>query len=198
MEGDNDSTPSLLSIYFAGTVAGVLQSVAVCPTELVKCRLQVQDGHATTQYKGPIDCVRQVYRLNGLRGLFLGWWPTVWREAPSFGIYFAVYEAMKQKLSCNSTDASASVMLLAGGVAGTVSWASAYPIDVVKSSIQTLPHDARPQERRMVYQAKKIYQRHGHQAFFRGLGTTMFRAFPVNAVTLSMYDWLTTLVNEKI
>lgn len=82
-------------------------------------------------------------------------------------------------------------MLIAGGLAGTVSWAISYPIDVVKSSIQTLPEASTVVERSIVYQTRTIYKRHGFKAFFNGLGTTLVRAFPVNAVTLCMYDWMT-------
>lgn len=117
------ATP-LTSIFTAGTIAGLLQSVAVCPTELIKCRLQIQNGHlelaatttttTTTTYRGPMDCVRHLYRHNGVRGLFLGWWPTVWREAPSFGVYFVVYEAVKRQccLLDHLNNPSMSIMLL--------------------------------------------------------------------------------------
>ena len=117
LEDSNDvATPRLSSVFMAGSIAGFFQSVAVCPTELIKCRLQVQDGHgATTAYKGPMDCVRHLYRHNGMRGLFLGWWPTVWRESPSFGVYFLVYEWSKRQMCSDPLDPSMSAMLMAGG-----------------------------------------------------------------------------------
>lgn len=76
-----------------------------------------------------------------LVGFYQGGWITVIRDAPSYGIYFWVYEGMKRILeldqSQNSSDSSnAWKLLVAGGMAGAVSWSSIYPIDVIKSRLQ--------------------------------------------------------------
>jgi len=46
----------------AGSWAGLLQCVVVAPTELVKCKLQVQGALPREQqiYSGPIDCFKKV------------------------------------------------------------------------------------------------------------------------------------------
>ena len=102
------------AICVAGAWAGLLQCVVVTPTELVKCKLQVQGatGGAQRMYQGPLDCFRKVclvgYGTRGrcawvlqgvtlcmrvraqmvktrgvLRGLYTGWWTTIWRDVPS-------------------------------------------------------------------------------------------------------------------
>lgn len=77
---------------------------------------------------------------------------------------------------------------LAGGIAGTASWASIYPIDVVKSRLQT--QDLRhPQYRGMVHCAREIVRHEGARVLVRGLSATLLRAFPLNAVTISVYEW---------
>lgn len=50
------------AICVAGAWAGLLQCVVVTPTELVKCKLQVQGATSgpTRQYSGPLDCFRKV------------------------------------------------------------------------------------------------------------------------------------------
>lgn len=59
---------------------------------------------------------------------------------------------------------------------------------VVKSSIQVVSDDAKAIERTMAFQTRKLYQLGGWRVFVNGLGTTLVRAFPVNAVTFYMYE----------
>ncbi|KAF0732380.1 hypothetical protein Ae201684P_014688 [Aphanomyces euteiches] len=177
--------PALSSIFYAGSFAGFLQSFVVCPTDLVKCQLQVQDGFTQKQYTGPLDCLRKITAVHGPRGLLQGLWPTLMRDSYSFGVYFFVYDAIQRWLESESTP----TLLFAGGSAGVVSWTIIYPMDVIKSVIQTLPPKAPAHERRISYQAKRLLHQHGWRIFTAGLGTTVLRAFPVNAVTFYFYDW---------
>jgi solute carrier family 25 carnitine/acylcarnitine transporter 20/29 len=190
--------PLLSSVFVAGTIAGVFQTLVLCPTDLVKCQMQIQDGFSATSqqqrvFKGPMECARQIYARRGTRGLFLGFWPTLHRDSFSFGIYFFVYEALKRFLFVHAKDNvdEKMAMLAAGGTAGVLSWASVYPMDVVKSCIQTLPHDATAKERTMRYQMQRLYRQKnngGFRPFTNGLGTALCRAFPVNAVTFFFYE----------
>lgn len=70
--------------------------VAVCavrnPFEVVKQQLQ------TGYHKGTIAAVKNIVRIDGIRGLFAGYWSTVLREIPFDAIEFALYEFLKRKL----------------------------------------------------------------------------------------------------
>ncbi|RLN93951.1 hypothetical protein BBJ28_00023021 [Nothophytophthora sp. Chile5] len=187
-------TPTLQSVFYAGTIGGFCQTVALTPTELIKCRLQVQDGHESSRYRGPWDCVKHIYQRNGLRGLFLGYTCTLWREVPSFAFYFSMYEYTKRKMIAHGINPHTS-MLTAGGLAGLfVAWLFLSDATkccfetVLKSSIQTLPIDHRPGEHKMAYQARRLYRLGGLRTFVNGLETAVVRAFPVNAVTFYCYE----------
>ncbi|KAK3273285.1 hypothetical protein CYMTET_18466 [Cymbomonas tetramitiformis] len=155
-----DDQTSIFAAFIAGCTGGFLQCLTVTPVELVKCRLQVDRSSGRQLYQGPLDCAKKILQEHGVRGLFRGWWATVWRDTPSSGLYFVSYEIVKEQLSKFSGKCEALEMLTAGGfagiakfmanpsmahfylaapAAGTLSWATAYPIDVVKSRVQTLP-----------------------------------------------------------
>ncbi|XP_004349848.2 hypothetical protein CAOG_01328 [Capsaspora owczarzaki ATCC 30864] len=95
------------------------------------------------------------------------------------------------------TSPAAIDSLVGGGVAGTVAWVSIYPLDVIKSRLQA--QSARPQAQRQYAGiadcTSKILQHEGWRGFTRGLSATVFRAFPVNAVTFFVYE-LTKLATE--
>ena len=64
----------LLSLAMAGAGAGFVVPMVLTPFELVKCRLQVTQSIDPNfkPYKGPIDCVRQILKSEGIRGLYRG------------------------------------------------------------------------------------------------------------------------------
>lgn len=187
--------PPYFHLYTAGCWAGLAQCVVASPVELVKCKLQVQREAAVLgvapRYAGPWDCLKQLIRANGwLSGMYRGWWPTFWRDCPSYGVYFCTFEFMKHQLTPKTLDAtpSMSTLLVAGAVTGVMTWGSTYPFDVCKSIIQTLPEGTPKEQARMSYVFKTNYQRHGARFFLEGLGVTLVRAIPANAVTLMVYE----------
>jgi len=72
-------------------------------------------------------------KLLSYRGLFRGFWPTFWRDVPPLGIYFYTYEYLKSRLRGTEKTDKFSSRLLSGGVAGTVCWLVAFPMDVIKT-----------------------------------------------------------------
>lgn len=68
---------------------------------------------------------------------------------------------------------------LAGGLAGCSSWLFTYPIDYVKTVIQSqIPSNI--QYKSAMDCAKRKYKEEGLRTFFKGFGVTMMRSFPVN------------------
>jgi hypothetical protein len=76
----------------------------------------------------------------------------------------------------------------AGGLAGALSWAIVYPLDLVKTRVQSLPHDCRECEWGMARAGSDIVRRHGWRGLYRGFGITIARVFPVNGIIFSAYE----------
>ena len=89
-------------------------------------------------------------------------------------------------------------MLVAGGIAGVVTWVSIYPLDVVKTRLQTRGVEGERQpllEGREVQRrvgtmevAREIWRESGVRGFYRGVGVCSLRAFVVNAVQWYAYE----------
>lgn len=116
------------SLCSLGTIGGFFRTFVLTPIELVKCRLQVQDGHAINNYSGPIDCAKHIYQRNGLRGLFLGQLVTMGREIPAMGAYFTTYEFSKRNMLERNMNLH-SALIVSGGLAGIACWVVGYPQD---------------------------------------------------------------------
>jgi hypothetical protein len=196
--GNHSSTAeaSTLKAFTCGSIAGTVQAFIICPMEHIKCRLQVQ----SQLYKGPTDACTQIIKNHGLcRGLYRGMGVTLWRETPAFGAYFATYDSIKARVETILEDKNDhhpipthghawAASALAGGISGAFTWAIIYPFDVIKSRMQTSPLD-RNLQKGMWTVGSDLVKKHGWQYMFRGLGVTLVRAFPVNAIIFPVYEF---------
>ena len=189
---------SIASHAMAGSVAGLSQTVICSPMELAKTRMQIQgqgESHSkfrTTPhlYEGPVDCIRQIFRTEGIRGVYRGFLSTALRETPSFAVYFGSYETMCRALQGDAEQCPTWVMLLGGGMAGMFTWLSTYPVDVIKSRLQA---DMTGKYNGLIDCIRKSYHEEGLRCFGKGLCSTMLRAFPVNAATFATVEWVIRL-----
>jgi solute carrier family 25 carnitine/acylcarnitine transporter 20/29 len=197
----NGSTRAAHS-FLSGSFGGLLKCVVLVPADLIKCKLQVDTAK---KYTGSFDCFSKVFKNQGINGLYTGFTASAMREIPSFGVFFLVYRhslntlnSLTKKYGTIINNNSATIgaglnTFIAGGIAGSVSWTCIYPFDVIKSNIQVTKHSLNNQ--RNVYEtALHLYSKYGLQVFTRGLGVTIFRAFPVNATMLYIHESLKILM----
>ncbi len=201
--------PDPIAIPLSAATAGFFLSWIVSPAELIKCRMQLGAADAAHSYTGPVDCMRQVVRSEGLRGLFRGATGTLAREMPGNAVYFGSYKALRQILpgkktqqenneNTNSNDynvekqpgngASTSLWntvldatsaITAGALSGMIMWTAVLPIDVAKTRMQT----AWPGSARdvgLITQLKNMYREGGRKVMYAGLTPTLIRAAPAN------------------
>jgi hypothetical protein len=133
----------------------------VGPSEFLKIKKQGNEGKGKSYF----NLVKQA----GIRGLYSGIVPTMWRDVPTFGAYFSAYEFFKNKLIpspqvSDSTEKDCKVIrqtsykreffgkMVAGGLAGQVCWSLSYPFDVIKSYMQY-----HPEQKGTIQTAKYIY-----------------------------------------
>lgn len=183
----SDNPNSLMSHFWAGAVGGIAQSVICSPMELAKTRLQLSKQiDSSHKFKGPIDCLLYIHRTEGIRGCFRGFTATVLRDIPGFSSYFVSYEFLMQL----KERPSVPYTLVAGGLAGIASWLACYPMDVIKTHLQADSLGKSSKYNGFIDCAVKSYEREGLNFFFRGLNSTLIRAFPMNAACFFVVSWI--------
>lgn len=93
--------PTLLELYLAGSTAGFLQTIALCPLEFIKVQqqvFQVERGAASAAHNhrpNMLEVAKGIHKRCGMLGFYRGWAATILRDAPTFGLYFVTYESVK-------------------------------------------------------------------------------------------------------
>lgn len=59
-------------LFAAGMLSGIFTTAIMTPGERIKCLLQIQASTGNVRFNGPIDCVKQLYRESGIRGIYKG------------------------------------------------------------------------------------------------------------------------------
>lgn len=159
------------------------------PFERVKVILQVQGQKQLApgekpKYNGGVDVVRQLYKEGGIRSVFRGTVATLARDGPGSACYFAAYEYIKRKLTPKDPvtgkagQLSIPAVIAAGGGAGVAMWIPVFPVDTVKSRLQTAEGNVT-----LGGVIRELYGKGGVKAFFPGFGPALARAVPANAAT---------------
>lgn len=186
-QGRRDDELSLPEVGLAGIGAGAAVSLVACPTELVKCRLQAQPG----AFAGAIDCTKQVLSSRGVGGLFLGMRATMLREMAGNCLYFMAYTGTLRAFTPKGgslDDLNAAHFMFAGGMAGLAFWGPVYPVDAIKTLIQT-DSEVKPKYRGIIDCFRQTIRTGGLGAVYKGIGPCIARSFPANAVTFYAYEW---------
>ena len=126
-----------------------------------------------------------IYGQQGLRGFYRGTKASMWREVPPHAIYFISYEKMKV-LFTRQGDSKPTVgaTFMAAGFAGICYHTVAHPFDVLKTEIQSNPG----MNLKLSDLIKECYHKYGWSYFVKGYVPNMCRAFPSNAIFLTIAD----------
>ncbi|KIY99685.1 hypothetical protein MNEG_8279 [Monoraphidium neglectum] len=193
--------------YKAGAITGFVAAFTEGPIDFFKSQIQVQiiRSKVNPEYKAPYttvwECVRAAVQENGVRGPFQGLGATILRNTPANSVYLGTFEVLKraaaQRLDTAPEKLPAWVVLSAAGLGGVCYWGVIFPVDCVKSAMQT-DSLAKAQRRfpDMVTTAKLLWQEGGVRRFYKGFTPCIIRAAPANAAMLYTVDRVTTALTS--
>ena len=139
------------SEYKSGFIAGMVNSIICTPLETIKIKKQLN--------------IKPNYN-----NLFVGFKPTFCRETIGNSIYFGTYQKLISKTEKTKFD-----IMMIGGISGSLSWLFTFPIDVIKTRVQS----------------GMTYKDAINAGKFRnGLGYCLLRSFIGNGLGFLVYEHL--------
>ncbi|KAL8830468.1 MAG: hypothetical protein Q9170_005721 [Blastenia crenularia] len=163
--------------FAAGAVAGVSEILVMYPLDVVKTRVQLQQGRGVGEegYNGMLDCFRKIIKNEGASRLYRGITAPILMEAPKRATKFAANESwgkfyrnlfgiakMDQKLS-----------ILTGASAGATEAFIVVPFELVKIRLQDRASAGKYTG--IIDCVTKIVKQEGPLSLYNGLESTLWR-----------------------
>ncbi|XP_056328750.1 solute carrier family 25 member 48 [Danio aesculapii] len=204
--GDGRHPCSMLDLTVASMLTGLVSVGFGAPVDLVKIRLQMQTQPVLAEnfnlagngsvplrsmgiqsqslYRGPLHCISTVLQNEGIQGLYRGAGAMLLRDIPGYALYFIPYSLFCNWLNPDDNSSPHPCCIwLAGGLAGSISWVTATPADVVKSRLQ-----ANAKYKGILHCIMQSYRTEGIHVFFRGATVNAIRGFPMCATMFLGYE----------
>ncbi|GBE79071.1 Solute carrier family 25 member 38 homolog [Sparassis crispa] len=196
----------------SGALSGLVSTVCLQPLDLLKTRMQQVDGTFPRSHNAMIlETAREIFRTEGLRGLWRGTTPTLLRNIPGVALYFTGLNYTRNILSATSyfsvtplhppQTRSGSVLpklssqgnLLAGAVARVAVGVALNPVTVLK---------ARYESNMYAYQslpgALLSLLRSGPSEVFRGVLASSLRDAPYAGLFVVCYEGIKSDVSHLL
>ncbi|XP_056097132.1 solute carrier family 25 member 36-A [Rhinichthys klamathensis goyatoka] len=173
------------------------------PIWLIKTRLQLDARNRGERRMSAFECVRRVYRSDGLRGFYRGM-SASYAGISETVIHFVIYESIKRKLieskaNSNMDDEDESVkdasdfvgMMLAAATSKTCATSIAYPHEVIRTRLR----EEGSKYRSFFQTLNMVVREEGYKALYRGLTTHLVRQIPNTAIMMCTYELVVYLLN---
>ncbi|KAL0951104.1 hypothetical protein HGRIS_007841 [Hohenbuehelia grisea] len=182
----------------AGIVARTSISSLTSPLELIRTNLQstpLSPGNPHT-LRSVLKSVRHLVKSQGFGCLWRGLGPTLWRDVPFSGIYWASYESWKRTLTRRHFE-GAWVAFVSGAVSGTTAALITSPFDVLKTRRQALVMAPSSVTTRTGPLLAHIVRTEGTSALFAGLLPRIAKIAPACGIMIACFEGVGGFLAKK-
>ncbi|OJI97583.1 hypothetical protein ASPVEDRAFT_37010 [Aspergillus versicolor CBS 583.65] len=179
MSSSNTQAPLPFAYQFvAGAVAGVSEILVMYPLDVVKTRVQLQQGAGAAGeegYNGMFDCFRKIIRNEGASRLYRGISAPILMEAPKRATKFAANDSWGSfyRNLFGVQKQNQSLAILTGATAGATESFVVVPFELVKIRLQDRASAGKYNG--MLDVVRKIVAAEGPLALYNGLESTLWR-----------------------
>lgn len=188
-----------LNPLIAGVIARSAISSAVSPLELLRTNLQSTPSSPSNPHtlRSVLTSMRVLVQQNGISCLWRGLGPTLSRDVPFSGIYWASYEAWKRSFAQRGKE-GAWVAFCCGAISGTSAALLTSPFDVLKTRRQALIMSPSVQHiSRTIPLLIHVVRTEGSSVLFAGLVPRIAKIAPACGIMISCFEVSLASVNER-
>lgn len=179
----------------AGGSARVMAVTIVNPLELIRTKMQSERLSYTEVGRG----FKSMLKMQGVLGLWNGFFPTILRDVPFSAIYWTTYETIKKR--SNVTQPTFGFSFMGGAISGGVAAFVTVPFDVVKTHQQIEFGEkfmyvdngdrkkAPPKSAGTFETMRNIYVRSGVKGLFAGLTPRLVKVAPACAIMIASFEY---------
>ncbi|EHH62799.1 hypothetical protein EGM_19393, partial [Macaca fascicularis] len=177
----------------AGAVAGAVSRTGTAPLDRLKVFMQV---HASkTNRLNILGGLRSMVLEGGIRSLWRGNGINVLKIAPESAIKFMAYEQIKRAILGQQETLHVQERFVAGSLAGATAQTIIYPMEVLKTRL-TLRRTG--QYKGLLDCARRILEREGPRAFYRGYLPNVLGIIPYAGIDLAVYEGWSVMAQSRL
>ncbi|PPQ88644.1 hypothetical protein CVT25_010220 [Psilocybe cyanescens] len=175
---------------FAGVIARSAITSIMSPLELLRTNLQstplsVDNPHTL---RSVLTSFRTLVQQQGFTSLWRGLGPTLWRDVPFSGFYWASYETWKRNFAKYGYT-GAWVAFLSGAISGTSAALITSPFDVLKTRQQALVMSASKNHvTRTLPLLVQLLRSEGTSALFTGIAPRIAKIAPACGIMIGCFE----------
>jgi len=192
IKGNANRDLTIVERFCAGSFAGVFSQTVIYPLEVLKTRLALRK---TGEFKSIRDCATKIYKAEGAKVFYKGYWPNFFGIIPYAGIDLAVYETLKkhllQQYSRNHEQPNAFLLLGCGTFSSCCGQLAAYPLALVRTKLQSqaganlqLPKE----QTHALGLFKYILRTEGLKGLYRGIVPNFCKVAPAVSISYYVYE----------
>lgn len=177
----------------SGMLARGMISSLVSPLELVRTNLQSTPPSPDNPHtlRSVLLSIRGVVKQHGIQSLWRGVGPTLWRDVPFSGIYWASYEELKALLERRG-HRGAPVAFVSGAISGTTAALITSPFDVLKTRRQALVMSSltggSQSSTNLITVLSNVIKTEGVPALFAGLTPRIAKIAPACGIMIACFE----------
>eukprot|EP01096_Ripella_sp_DP13-Kostka_P014888 TRINITY_DN6825_c0_g1_i2.p2 TRINITY_DN6825_c0_g1~~TRINITY_DN6825_c0_g1_i2.p2 ORF type:complete len:332 (-),score=95.78 TRINITY_DN6825_c0_g1_i2:106-981(-) len=189
--------------FMAGAVTGGVVALVESPIDLFKSQVQYQivkqrqSPDTPLLFRNVFQCASYIWRHGSLPGVYQGLMPTMVRDSIGYCAFFGVNQMVKDVFDAAHPGQQSSILrsLAAGSIGGLIFWLAVYPIDVIKSAMQTdavIKGDRRFKS--TMDCARQLWKEGGVKRYLKGFTPCLMRSLPANGAMVICYDQVRLLL----
>jgi len=180
----------------AGGAAGASSLMFVYPLDFARTRLGADVGKSKSerQFDGLVDCIRKIYKSDGLGGLYQGFAASIAGIIVYRAAFFGGYDTLKSVCIQAGFGAVVWQAFIVAEITTTIAGLVSYPFDTVRRRLMMKSGGGSTVEYKGTLDcAAKIIKNEGVGGLFNGALSNVFRGTGA-AFVLVLYDWMSKFI----
>jgi len=204
IKGDQKRELDISERLAAGSAAGAIAQTVIYPLEVMKTRLALRK---TGEFKGIFEFAKEMYKAEGFKVFYKGYWPNLCGIIPYAGIDLAAYETLKRywisKYVEENTPPSTMVLLCCGTISSCCGQVAAYPLALIRTKLQSQAGLGEklslPKEQTHTFGLfKYIIRTEGVRGLYRGLIPNFCKVAPAVGISYVVYERVRTRLGVEM
>ena len=179
----------MFELGILGGLSGFIVNTPLYPLEFLRCQLSVTQG---PQKITASSIFKTVWKQEGVKGFYRGYWMHMAHVVPYVGINLAVLDKIQPIIKYEfdqSAEMSSKWVIIGGALAAILSQTILYPIDTLRRQIQiNSPYSTLVSDEYKSKTTKElflnIWNKKGFKGFFNGLPIAWLKSLPTVGVSI--------------